>query len=141
MQMEIDIDMNMGLGIHATLHHYLHLSRDKNSKMMIEKLSLLDEMSKNVTDQSLTLVSRQDVGISLEMKRAQDVDDDISSALTSANQAALYLSRARGTKSGGGSRTGMGVEMELDLGDRGGVLGGIYVMEEANTQLIHGGLR
>ncbi len=68
-------------------------------------------MSKNVTDQLLvTLVSRQDAEIALEMKRAQDVDDDISSALTFAIQAALYLSRARGTK--------VEVEVELEWGWR-----------------------
>lgn len=93
----------------------------KEDAFLIERLSSLDELSQIVTNVLLQQVKQKESAIQLEMKRAQAVDHDITSALSYSRQAATYLQRVRGRDDNHG-------------GSRAGALGGNYVIEEADQR-------
>jgi hypothetical protein len=93
----------------------------KEDTFLIERLSSLDELSQIVTNVLLQQVKQKESAIQLEMKRAQAVDHDITSALSYSRQAATYLQRVRGRDDNHG-------------GSRAGALGGNYVIEEADQR-------
>lgn len=88
---------------------------------LIEKMSTLDELHQTVTATLLQKVKFKEEEIALEMKRAQAVDHDVTSALSYAKQAITYVQRAKGRDEGLGF-------------SRDGVLGGLYILEESNKR-------
>jgi hypothetical protein len=88
---------------------------------LIEILSSLDELSKDVSHELLWKVKQRETEIHDEMKRVQDIDRDVARALVDLGQATSLLQRARGMdEKHGGSRVGL--------------LGGLYIIEESQSR-------
>lgn len=102
-------------------HDLFSTSTMQQNAYLIEKMSILDELHQTVTATLLQKVKFKEEEIALEMKRAQAVDHDVTSALSYATQAITYVHRAKGRDEG------LGVS-------RDGVLGGLYILEESNKR-------
>uniref|UniRef100_A0A7S3VDF8 Syndetin C-terminal domain-containing protein n=1 Tax=Chaetoceros debilis TaxID=122233 RepID=A0A7S3VDF8_9STRA len=105
------------------------ISHTMTSEMqLITTLSTLDELSQDVTEHLLQQVKLRNDDIAMAMTRTRDVDFDICSALTYANQAASCLNRARGV-CGNGNGNGNGDGDEDEDGDSDG-----YEFEKNQSQ-------
>lgn len=102
-------------------HDLVSESAMQQNAYLIEKMSTLDELHQTVTATLLQKVKFKEEEIALEMKRAQAVDHDVTSALSYAKQAITYVQRTKGRDEG------LGVS-------RDGVLGGLYILEESNKR-------
>eukprot|EP00557_Chaetoceros_sp_GSL56_P000488 CAMPEP_0176489560 /NCGR_PEP_ID=MMETSP0200_2-20121128/7355_1 /TAXON_ID=947934 /ORGANISM="Chaetoceros sp., Strain GSL56" /LENGTH=629 /DNA_ID=CAMNT_0017886713 /DNA_START=39 /DNA_END=1928 /DNA_ORIENTATION=- len=98
-----------------------HISAMDQDVYLIEILSSLDELSKDVSHELLSKVQQKETEIHDEMKRVQAVDCDVASALSDLSQATALLQRARGTD-------------EKHGGSRDGLFGGLYIIEESESR-------
>ena len=99
----------------------LHGSSSNVDIYLAGVLSSLDEESRNVNEMLVHHISSKEKVIEHGMKGIQELDHDVSSAISCANEATSYLKRSRGR---GFS----------SIGGKGGILGGMSVVEESERR-------
>ncbi len=88
---------------------------------LTEKLSLLDEVSDEVTNELLFHIKQKDQEIKERMDLMLAIDCDVTNAISLVKEANLHLQRARGRD-------------KIQIGARDGISGGLRIIEEANCR-------